>query len=92
MKTFTGDKFKVKTPDFSKTFGQGNPPEGLVLNLSGEKLDLAWGESIEADEFLSEISQEISGTRYVRTDIIDLLMQGKNPSLKCTKRANENKA
>lgn len=87
MSVSTGDKFKVKTPSFVKTFGQGEPPKGLTLKADNERLYLAWGQSFEADEGLTEASAEIGGTLYVRADIVEGLMEQENSPIKRTRLA-----
>lgn len=91
MSAATGDRFKVNTPQFVTTFGQGNPPEGFTIRVNGKELEFAWGESLEADENLDDLTAIISGTRYLRADVIDQIMSIEPSALKCTRRASNKK-
>ena len=88
MLVVTGNRYKVQTPVFVKTFGQGQPPEGLSIKIGDDKLFLKWGATFEADVQMTDMSLEISNTLYVRGDIVEQLLQGEKPTIKLTKKAS----
>jgi len=85
MLVTTGNRYKVTTPVFVKTFGQGKPPEGLSIKTNEGTLKLKWGLSFEADVDMTDMSLEISNTLYVRGDIVEQLLKGDKPTIKLTK-------
>jgi len=73
-----GDLVKLKTPDWPKTFGQGEPPKGMKINTGNKDKLLPWGQvfkcsnNCDPDDKISNIDSDYSGTYpLIRIDFVN---------------------
>lgn len=45
-----GKKYKLNEPQWGKTIGQGNPPNGMAITINGDAHKLPWGSVLTADQ------------------------------------------
>lgn len=41
-------------PEFTKAYGQGDPPDGPVLHIDGETVRLKWGQALTTSSYIKD--------------------------------------
>lgn len=69
MGVSTGDSYKIY-----KTKKSGELPDVLTVRLDGSVLKFKYGETVVADDKLTAECEVISGTKYVRSEVLERII------------------